>query len=62
MKIYVVEVSGDYTYQCGFSLCKSIAEKQAEKLNKRAEKVGGYYKNYWVTEYEIKDNQYVDFD
>lgn len=59
MKIYMVETSGEHTEQCGFSLCESVAKKQAEKLTKRAQKGGWYYNKYWVTEYEVADNKYV---
>ncbi len=61
MKIYVVETIGDYTVQCGVSLSKNIAERKADELNKRI-KNSKCYHEYWVTEYEINNNQYTEFD
>lgn len=65
MKVYVVETSGDYLFQLGCSLNKEIAEKEATSLNEKAKagvRPGYWYRTYWVTEYEVDDKHYTDFE
>ena len=61
MKIYVIETVSDYTVQCGVSLSKDIAKRKVDELNKRIKNSNCYHK-YWITEYEINNNQYTEFD
>lgn len=57
MKVYMIETIGDYLCQLGCSLNKEIAEKEAARLDKR-----DWYHHYWVTEYEVDDKHYTDFE
>lgn len=56
MKIYVVEVILDYVVQCGFSLSRETAQKKADEMNL-------WSHEYFVTEYEVKDEStFCDFE
>lgn len=57
MKIYVVEVILDYCVQCGFSLSRKKAQQEADELNREDK-----YHRYFVTEYEVNNSDYCEFD
>ena len=61
MKIYVVETVTDYLIQIGFSLSKEVAQKKANKLNKK--KPYAWHSDYFVTEYKVSnDSDFCEFD
>ena len=57
MTIYVVETIGDYLVQLGFSPDRNIAQKVADKYNKKITN-----REYWVTEYQVSEHGFKDFD
>lgn len=61
MKIYVVETIEDHLVQIGFSLSKEIAQKEANRLNKKRPYIS--HDDYFVTEYMVSNNSdFCDFD
>lgn len=63
MKIYVVECIADELVQCGFSLNRATAEKQAKIMSAQYTKNTGRHRDYTVEEYKVENEfDFCDFD
>lgn len=62
MKIYVIETSGDYTTQIGFSTSRKVAEQKAKELIEYFHSHGWKNNTAWVTEYSEGKNLYCEFN
>lgn len=61
MKIYVVETSGDYVAQIGFSTSRKVAEQKAKELTEYF-RLHGWKNDIWVTEYSEGTDLYCEFN
>lgn len=61
MKLYVIEMLGDYTYQLGCSLNKNIAQTKLKKIQNKC-KTKWEKDKYWISEYDIDEKHYTEFD